>query len=100
MTVRCVSCGAHIEDVAARSESDQHCAACGGTRRQYEIELHAQTASFAASLAGNARSADHRKPFYEFLTGASWWRKAAKWVQRCMVIDRRNDRYFEQIIDP
>jgi len=52
------------------------------------------------SLNMKAREAGHRKPFLEQTTGDDFFRKAQKWVERVMRIDRRNDRYTEHVVDP
>jgi hypothetical protein len=41
-----------------------------------------------------------KKPFLEHKTGDSFFRRATKWVKRVMRIDRRGDRYTEQVYDP
>lgn len=41
-----------------------------------------------------------RKPFLEQFTGANFFWKEQRWLDRLMRIDRRNNQYQEVVTDP
>ena len=46
-----------------------------------------------------AKAAGVNRPFYEYKAGADFWRRGNKWVQRILMINRREDRYLEHVTD-
>lgn len=99
-TVRCGQCKTPLdESLQTPADSRIPCPRCGSTSRLFEKTL-AATATARASLGLKARESGHRKPFLEQISGASYFRKAQKWVERLMRIDRRNNQYQEIVTDP
>ena len=46
-----------------------------------------------------ARHGTSGRPFYEAKSGADLHRASGRWMQRDLVIDRENDRYYEIVVD-
>lgn len=91
----CADCGQQLN-----LSNGAACAVCGSFRRRYTIEFFATKMPFAASLGGKGRSPGAKKAFIEFFTGSDWWKAAKKWATKSRTIDRRNDKYYEEVIDP
>lgn len=98
--VRCGQCKTALdESLQTPADSRIPCPRCGSTSRLFEKTL-AGTITPRASLGLKAREPGRRKPFLEQISGASYFRKAQRWVERLMRIDRRNNQYREVVTDP
>jgi hypothetical protein len=75
------------------------CRNCGSTSRRYEVEI-AETVTLRTSLGMKARHGTGGRPFYQAKSGADLHRATGRWLERELVIDRQNDRYAENVIDP
>ena len=60
----------------------------------------AVTATGRPWLGMKHRVPGKRKPVAEYIFGYELFRLARKWVYKKRVIDRRNDRYTEDVTDP
>lgn len=99
-TVRCGQCKTPLDEpLQTPADSRTPCPKCGSTSRLFEKTLAATTTP-RASLGLKAREPGRRKPFLEQISGASYFRKAQRWVERLMRIDRRNNQYREVVTDP
>jgi len=99
-TVRCGHCNTPLDEpLQTPAESRIPCPKCGSTSRLFEKTLTA-TITPRASLRLKAREPGRRKPFLEQMSGASYFRKAQRWVERLMRIDRRSNQYREIVTDP
>lgn len=99
-TVRCGQCKRPLDEpLQTPAESRIACPRCGSTSRLFEKAL-AGTITPRASLGLKARGPGRRKPFREQISGASYFSKAQRWVERLMRIDRRNNQYQEVVTDP
>jgi DNA-directed RNA polymerase subunit RPC12/RpoP len=75
------------------------CPQCGHTGRLVKKPIDVK-AGAQVSMSAKAKRPGDRKPFLEHLSRADFFRKAGKWVQKVRRINRRDDRYFEEVIDP
>ena len=99
-TLRCGQCRTPLDEpLQTQTESRIPCPRCGSTSRLTE-KAHAATISFRALLGMKAREPGRRKPFLEQFSGASFFWKAQRWVDRLMRFDKRNDQYQEVVTDP
>lgn len=99
-TVRCGQCKTLLDEpLQTVADSPFPCPKCGSTLRLFDKTL-AATVTARASLGLKARESGRRKPFLEQISGASYFRKAQRWVERLMRIDRRNNQYREVVNDP
>ncbi len=48
---------------------------------------------------GKSKEKINKRPEYEFKAGDSYFRDRKKYVDRVMIIDRKHDKYFEQVVD-
>lgn len=98
--VKCAKCSRVLSDAPdVPVEQRQPCPSCGSTARAFEDEI-LETVNVRESLGMKARHGPTGRPFYETKSGADFHRTSGLWMQRDLVIDRDNDRYFERIIDP
>jgi hypothetical protein len=47
-----------------------------------------------------ARHSAGGRPFHEAKSGANLQRSTGRWMERDLVVDRKNDRYIERVVDP
>jgi len=98
--VKCAKCSTVLDDAPdVPIEQRQPCPSCGSTARAFEDEI-LETVNIRESLGMKARRGPAGRPFYETKSGPDFHRTSARWMQRDLVIDRENDRYFERVIDP
>ena len=64
------------------------------------MEIAAQTISMRTTLEMKAKSPGIRRPWYESFAGVSWSTQFMKFMDKVRIIDRRGDKYFEQVKDP
>jgi uncharacterized Zn finger protein (UPF0148 family) len=74
------------------------CPKCGPTSRHI-IAVDNATLSIHESSQLKGREPGRKRPFLEQRQGASFFRKAQRWVQHFRRIDRRNNRYDEVVAD-
>ena len=99
-SIECAKCGAGLgERENVPVENRTKCPHCGDTARVFKVML-TSTVKITSSLRGKARDAAGGKPFPEFKSEDSFSRKLGIWAKRYMRIDRRNNRYFEEVINP
>lgn len=99
-SVECAKCGAELgERDNVPVENRTKCPRCGDTARVFKVTL-SSTIKITNSLRGKARDAAGGKPFTEFKSEDSFSRKLGILAKRYMRIDRRNNRYIEEVIDP
>lgn len=98
-TVLCACCSKELnESVDCPKESREPCPRCGSTARCYRVSLAGQLCAHSM-LKYKARTPGVKKPFAEGLSGTELFRNMSKWIRKTRVIDRREDRYSEQITD-
>jgi hypothetical protein len=97
MTVRCANCRTVLEDDGDAANREP-CHVCGHTERLYEETLTA-TVRIRPPLLVKAKSPGERKPFMEEKSGDDLHRKTGRWSKLTRLIDRRGDRYVENIVD-
>lgn len=98
--VTCSGCG-NVLDEASDVIADQRvaCPTCGSKSRVFKVHL---TGSLlvTSSLTAKGFEAGEKKPFVKIKSEDSFFRQAQRWVKRTMRVDRRNNRYTEQVTDP
>jgi len=98
--VRCDQCKTPLDEpLQTPAGSRIPCPRCGSSSRLFEKAL-AGAITLRASLSSKAREPGRRKPFLEQVSGASYFSKAQRWVERLMRIDRRDNQYQEVVTDP
>lgn len=96
----CRACGFEIEeDAHCPIDERKPCPVCGSKAREFRVTLQGSL-SFKRKRRMKARHASSRKAFLEMDTGDDFYRKAAKWVKKCRIIDRDNNVYYELVKDP
>jgi phage FluMu protein Com len=99
-TVRCGQCKTLLNELPQTpTHSRIPCPKCGSTSRLFQKTL-AATAIGRVTLGLKGREAGRRKPFLKQISGASYFRKAQRWVERLLRIDRHNNQYREVVTDP
>lgn len=98
--VKCAICLTVLDDAPNISvERRTPCQNCGSTARAFEVEI-VQTMTARTSLGMKARHSAGGRPFYEAKSGANLQRSTGRWMERDLVVDRKNDRYIERVVDP
>lgn len=90
----CANCGSPVGAEGAAS-----CPSCGSNARVFRMAVEG-TLRPRGELRYKGKEEGKSKPFVKGVTGASYSVRAKRWVRRVMRIDRRNDRYFEKVLDP
>lgn len=94
----CVGCGDErdpdLDDDGARPP----CPTCGETAVAFGVEA-ADELGLHDSLRVRLKGPDEKRAGVEQATGANFHRKSQTWSDVTRVIDRRNDRYVERIVD-
>lgn len=83
-----------------RADNRTPCPDCGSTVRVFTVTIAAETIQMRTSLGMKAKSHGIRRPWYESSAGASWSTHFMKFMDKVRIIDRRGDKYFEQVKDP
>lgn len=99
MSVRafCLECGEALDGPLDSGEV-RPCPKCGSTSRHI-VAVDSATLSIYESSELKGREPGRKRPFLEQRQGASFFRKAQRWVQHFRRIDRRNNRYDEVVAD-
>jgi hypothetical protein len=74
------------------------CPECGSAARIFGKESTATVKSHA-QIAGKAETPSEKKPFLEVKSGDDFHRDTGTFNDLERIIDRRNDRYHERIVD-
>ena len=100
VTVRCGQCKTPLNEPLQTPDGSRiPCPRCGSTSRLSEKAFGA-TISFRTWLGLKAREPGRRKPFLWQISGASFFRRGQRWVDRLMRFDKRNNQYQEVVSDP
>ena len=101
-TAKAVYCGgcqrALIEAADLPRSQRVPCPECGSTLRRFSVHLQSEGRGHS-TLALKAKSPGMRKPFLELKQGDDLHRVTGLWSSLLRVIDRRRNRYQEQIVD-
>jgi hypothetical protein len=95
--LHCGECGTDLPDDAAKGTPCPHCSSA----EQQVRMLVGDSVMFRDVL--HVKVLDEPKqgrPSVEMRVEQSWSGKRAKWVERRMRIDRANDQYLEEVVDP
>lgn len=79
-------------------EEEKECPVCGSKNRTRKI-LITDRIGFNESIRGKVKSKESKRPIEEFKIGDDYNRDRKKYVDRTMIIDRKNDKYIESIKD-
>src|SRR6266496_4905998 len=97
----CGECGCAMDESPSLDPADRPpCSECGSQSRQYRMHLADNAVSVHSHLSLRARTPGERRPFMEQKAGDSFFVARQKWMQLRQVVDRRNNRYFNQVHDP
>lgn len=96
----CLDCGYDIGDCAGDTLKIDKCPKCNSENLQRKlfvsdkIEIHENVRGKSNRLPGKKR------PKREFQAGEEKSSERKKYVKKIRVIDRENDMYYEEVIDP
>lgn len=102
MSVRvvCGGCGnVLVENADAFPAGLGPCGACGSPLKEVSIEVEDNLRLYE-QVRSKAKDQKGGRPFLETVAGDDLHRKTGTWNKLTRVIDRRNDRYYELILDP
>jgi hypothetical protein len=98
--VRCGNCKQELNEAAGtQPEKRLPCPLCGSTSRAFD-ETIVEHVVLSANVGMKAKHKDGGKPFIEQKSEKGFNRDRNKPVNITRVIDRQNDKYKEEIIDP
>ena len=97
--VVCADCGQVLsESTGILPKESSPCPSCGSSKRRHLISIE-ETLTPLSSLKSIGKDANNKK-FFEMFSGADWSRRVQKWIQKLRIIDKRNDYYKEEVVDP
>jgi hypothetical protein len=103
----CKGCGQPLDEATDLPvEERQPCGKCGSLSRHKAVSISGTVESKAMmymrakSPPGTKRGLSHRRAFVESWSGDSFHRDSGQWNRLQRLVDRANDRYFEQIEGP
>lgn len=98
--LNCGDCGEVLQDLPSIDPPAlPSCPKCGSIKRTFSIAL-ANTLHVRGMLRLKGRRPGQKKPFIEQKVGDDLHRKTGIWNKLRRVIDRDNDSYSEEIMDP
>lgn len=96
----CGECGTPLPESSNLSvETDPPCPTCGSMTRAILVTFN-ETLVVHDKLAMKGKRAGIKEPYIESVSGDDLHRKTGKWMKLNRVIDRENDLYKEEVIDP
>jgi len=100
-SVQCGGCGRVLDETAQQVERPP-CPHCGSELRQINVSVtdEVQIKEQIGVKAKDATKTGKQKIRIEQLIGDDQHRKSGKWYKKVRVIDRENDRYLEEVVDP
>lgn len=96
-SLHCAECGT---DLPADTPDGQACPHCGSREQQVRVLVEDSVTFRDAVRVEVVDDPKQRRPSMEMRVEQSWSRKRAKWLERRMRIDRANDQYLEEVVDP
>lgn len=100
-SVQCGGCGAVLDETAQQAER-KPCPNCGSDLRQINLSVtdELQIKEQVGMKAKDPTKTGKQKIRIEQLIGDDLHRNSGKWYKKVRVLDRENDRYLEEVIDP
>ena len=100
-SVQCGGCGTVLAETAQQVER-KPCPNCGSGLRQINVSVTDEMSvkEQVGMKAKDATLSGKKKIRIEQLVGDDLHQKSGKWYKKVRVIDRENDRYFEEVVDP
>lgn len=98
--LRCNSCGCNFGGHSSGTDRINRCPFCGSEDLSYLLhlvdhaEVHEKIKGISSKMPGK------KKPAFEFQAGEQKSVSLDKWVNKDRVIDRKNDVYYERVVDP
>jgi len=97
--VRCGQCNTVLDERSdVKVEQRIPCPNCHSLSRAFKVELHDEIKVFD-QLKTKVKSPENKKPVYESIHGEEVSQSNPANIIKDRIIDRRNDRYYERIID-
>ena len=100
-SVQCGGCNALLDETTQQSDR-QPCPRCGSNLRHINVSVSSevQTKEQVGSKVKDPTMPGKKKIKIEKIVGDDLHRKSGKWYKKMRVIDRENDRYVEEVVDP
>ena len=101
LSVQCGGCGTLLDEIAQQGET-LPCPHCGSSQRCVNVSVidEIQIKEQVGMKAKDPTRISKRKIKIEQLIGDDLHRSSGKWYKKVRVIDRDNNHYFEEVIDP
>lgn len=97
--VQCNKCmtKSNLEDYNAGSLT---CYVCGSSDITVNINVSdSLSLNTREQIKGKVKESGYKKPIKEFIHGDDFHRTANKWSDKTRIIDRKNDQYYEKVVD-
>ncbi len=99
-STQCSTCGQPIELNRTLNTTDRApCDRCGGKSQTFNCVIQEEAQVYEQHQLKNKRKGQNR-PTFELKIGMDLHRKSNQFRKFTRLIDREEDRYFEEIIDP
>ena len=100
-SVQCGGCNAVLDETDQQTER-LPCPNCGSSLRHIKVSVsdEIQIREQMGMKAKDPTKPGKQKIRIEQLVGDDLHRNSGKWYKKIRVIDRENDRYFEEVVDP
>ncbi len=102
MPMFCGDCGAQVDEELEAQDGRQPCPACGSTKRRTD-ELVADGLVIGTDIhtKGYAGGVSRKKGLkFESKDGDSMSTARGRFMKRCQLVDKQNNRYVKKVIDP
>ena len=102
--IECDDCGNLLPNEWIHVEKRENCPQCGSSSKRISIGI-TDRIDFPVkeSLSGKVKDSNYnskKNPRYEFFEGDELRRSDGKWITKKRIIDKNNDSYFEEVVDP
>ncbi len=101
LSVQCGGCNAVLDETSQQIEREP-CPYCGSSLRHFKLSFsdEIQIKEQVGLKVKDPTQTGKKKIRIEQLVGDDLHKRSGKWFKKERVIDRENDRYFEEVVDP
>ena len=89
-----------MEQYTPEMYNAKRCPKCGSSKIEIELFISEEFTMRETIKGKTNKMSGKKKPCQEFQHGADFSKKLGKYVNKDRVIDRKNDNYYEKVVDP
>ncbi len=96
--IYCIKCGTKLDSSYINEKSKENCPFCGAIGKSFKAKLSDEVGIHSCLFIKKYESGT-KKPNLEIITGDSFYKKEKRWVHKSREIDRKKNKYYEEIKD-